>query len=77
MARLILRLFTVIASKNTLQVSIVDSCLGVRNASWAAAYDIRVDMNAKEKPVTLIYRAGIKQNTGEVRMLRLKCEASC
>ncbi|KAF5374163.1 hypothetical protein D9615_008847 [Tricholomella constricta] len=37
----------------------------VRSASWSARYDIRVDMQTKEKPVTLIYQAGITQYTGE------------
>ncbi|GLB45277.1 putative mucoidy inhibitor A [Lyophyllum shimeji] len=37
----------------------------VREATWGAAYDVRVDMQAKEKPVTLIYKAGITQDTGE------------
>ncbi|RDB15220.1 Protein F37C4.5 [Hypsizygus marmoreus] len=37
----------------------------VHGASWNAGYDIRVDMQAKEEPVTLIYKAGITQNTGE------------
>jgi uncharacterized membrane protein YcfT len=36
-------------------------------ASWTAFYDIRVDMDTKESPVTLIYKAAVKQNTGEVR----------
>ncbi|KAJ7505942.1 hypothetical protein B0H11DRAFT_1795634 [Mycena galericulata] len=34
-------------------------------ASWKAFYDIRVDMDTKENPVTLIYKASVKQNTGE------------
>ncbi|KAJ7505898.1 hypothetical protein B0H11DRAFT_1976597 [Mycena galericulata] len=34
-------------------------------ASWTAFYDIRVDMDTKENPVTLIYKAAVKQNTGE------------
>ncbi|TFK68831.1 hypothetical protein BDN72DRAFT_797234 [Pluteus cervinus] len=37
----------------------------VRQAAWAAGYDIRVDMQAKEKPVTVIYKAAISQSTGE------------
>ncbi|TDL26898.1 hypothetical protein BD410DRAFT_782988 [Rickenella mellea] len=37
----------------------------VANASWKAAYDIRVDMQTKETPVTLIYKAAITQSTGE------------
>ncbi|KAH9480090.1 Protein F37C4.5 [Psilocybe cubensis] len=37
----------------------------VHRASWNAAYDIRVDMQTKEKPITLIYKASIVQNTGE------------
>ncbi|KAF5374158.1 hypothetical protein D9615_008861 [Tricholomella constricta] len=34
-------------------------------ASWKAGYDIRVDMQAKEAQVALIYKAAIAQNTGE------------
>ncbi|KAJ7644814.1 hypothetical protein FB45DRAFT_1116673 [Roridomyces roridus] len=34
-------------------------------ASWTALYDIRVDMDTKENPVTLIYKAAVEQNTGE------------
>ncbi|TFK22941.1 mucoidy inhibitor A [Coprinopsis marcescibilis] len=37
----------------------------VSNASWVATYDIRVDMAAKDKPVDLIYKGAITQNTGE------------
>ncbi|KAJ7776833.1 hypothetical protein DFH07DRAFT_797953 [Mycena maculata] len=37
----------------------------VPSATWTAFYDIRVDMNAKEDPITLIYKAAIVQNTGE------------
>ncbi|KAF9465723.1 hypothetical protein BDZ94DRAFT_299259 [Collybia nuda] len=37
----------------------------VHGASWDALYDIRVDMETKEKPVTLIYKAAITQTTGE------------
>jgi hypothetical protein len=35
-------------------------------ASWTPLYDLRVDTTAKEHSVTLIYKAAIKQNTGEV-----------
>ncbi|KAL0946102.1 hypothetical protein HGRIS_012367 [Hohenbuehelia grisea] len=38
----------------------------VRRANWSATYDIRVDMQTKEKPVMLIYKAAIWQTTGEV-----------
>ncbi|KAJ7037477.1 hypothetical protein C8F04DRAFT_952804 [Mycena alexandri] len=34
-------------------------------ATWTAFYDIRVDMDTKENPVTLIYKAAVKQSTGE------------
>ncbi|KAJ7754602.1 hypothetical protein B0H16DRAFT_1542928 [Mycena metata] len=34
-------------------------------ASWAAFYDIRVNMDTKESPVTIIYKAAVQQNTGE------------
>ncbi|KAJ7119742.1 hypothetical protein C8R44DRAFT_624324 [Mycena epipterygia] len=34
-------------------------------ATWTALYDIRVNMNAKDEPITLIYKAAITQNTGE------------
>jgi uncharacterized protein (TIGR02231 family) len=37
----------------------------VRNATWSAGYDIRVDMQSKDKPITLIYKASITQDTGE------------
>ncbi|KAJ6455475.1 hypothetical protein C8R45DRAFT_881683 [Mycena sanguinolenta] len=37
----------------------------VPRATWTAFYDIRVDMNAKEDPINLIYKAAITQNTGE------------
>ncbi|TFK22942.1 mucoidy inhibitor A [Coprinopsis marcescibilis] len=37
----------------------------VSNATWTAAYDIRVDMDTKDKPVDLIYKGAITQNTGE------------
>lgn len=37
----------------------------VNNATWSAGYDIRVDMQTKEKPITLIYKGAITQSTGE------------
>ncbi|PBK99485.1 hypothetical protein ARMGADRAFT_1008012 [Armillaria gallica] len=37
----------------------------VNRASWYAGYDVRVNMQTKETPVTLIYKANIKQATGE------------
>ncbi|KAK0467076.1 uncharacterized protein EV420DRAFT_1507065 [Desarmillaria tabescens] len=37
----------------------------VNRASWYAGYDVRVNTQAKETPVTLIYKANIKQSTGE------------
>ncbi|KAJ6469143.1 hypothetical protein C8R47DRAFT_1055473 [Mycena vitilis] len=37
----------------------------VPRATWTAFYDNRVDMGAKEDPITLIYKAAITQNTGE------------
>jgi uncharacterized protein (TIGR02231 family) len=37
----------------------------VHGATWNAGYDIRVDMKTKDKPVTLTYKAGIIQDTGE------------
>ncbi|KAF9465724.1 hypothetical protein BDZ94DRAFT_1214090 [Collybia nuda] len=37
----------------------------VHGASWDALYDIRVDMQTKEKAVKLIYKAAITQSTGE------------
>jgi hypothetical protein len=40
--------------------------LAVRNASWHAAYDIQVKMDGSDRPVTLIYKASIVQDTGEV-----------
>ncbi|PPQ86924.1 hypothetical protein CVT25_009810 [Psilocybe cyanescens] len=37
----------------------------VYQADWTASYDIRVDAQAKEKAVTILYKAIITQNTGE------------
>ncbi|KAF8636223.1 hypothetical protein AX17_003709 [Amanita inopinata Kibby_2008] len=37
----------------------------VTGASWSAFYDVRVDTQTKETPVSLIYKAAITQNTGE------------
>jgi len=37
----------------------------VHHAEWSAGYDVRVDMQTKDKPVTLIYKGAIKQSTGE------------
>ncbi|KAG6898902.1 hypothetical protein C0993_002979 [Termitomyces sp. T159_Od127] len=37
----------------------------VHGATWTAGYDIRVNTNAYEEPVTLIYKAAITQETGE------------
>jgi hypothetical protein len=41
----------------------------VRSANWDAVYETHVDMNEKDSPVTLIYKAAITQNTGEVRFI--------
>ncbi|KAF5315031.1 hypothetical protein D9619_007471 [Psilocybe cf. subviscida] len=38
---------------------------GVREATWVAVYDIYATMDTKEKPISLIYKAGITQLTGE------------
>jgi hypothetical protein len=35
-------------------------------ATWNALYDIRVNMDSKENPVKLIYKAAVTQSTGEV-----------
>ncbi len=35
------------------------------NATWNAGYDIRVDMQSKEKPISLVYKGSITQDTGE------------
>nr|GAT55163.1 predicted protein [Mycena chlorophos] len=37
----------------------------VPHATWKAFYDIRVDMNTKDDPIKLIYKAAVTQNTGE------------
>ncbi|KAF6747896.1 hypothetical protein DFP72DRAFT_1167026 [Ephemerocybe angulata] len=37
----------------------------VRGATWSAQYDIRVAMQSKEKPVNLIYKGALIQDTGE------------
>ena len=46
--------------------------LAVTDAGWLAAYDIRADMDSKEPPITLTYKAIITQNTGEVRIPLLR-----
>ena len=38
-------------------------------ANWAAGYDIRVDTQTKDKSITLVYKAAITQNTGEVHIM--------
>lgn len=43
--------------------------VAVQSATWNAGYDIRVDMNTKDKPVALTYKGSIIQNTGEVRIV--------
>ncbi|GLB45313.1 putative mucoidy inhibitor A [Lyophyllum shimeji] len=37
----------------------------VHGGTWTPGYDIRVDMQAKEEQVLLVYKASITQNTGE------------
>ncbi|KAJ2918730.1 hypothetical protein MD484_g1671, partial [Candolleomyces efflorescens] len=37
----------------------------VRRTSWTARYDLRVDTQAKEKGVSLVYKASIRQSSGE------------
>ncbi|KAK2467717.1 hypothetical protein APHAL10511_000012 [Amanita phalloides] len=37
----------------------------VSAAFWSALYELRVDMEAKETPITLVYKAAITQNTAE------------
>ncbi|KAG6807698.1 hypothetical protein H0H92_006658 [Tricholoma furcatifolium] len=46
------------------EVSIV-LAYAVESATWKAAYDIRVEVEKKESLVTLLYKAGITQDTGE------------
>ncbi|KAF8881696.1 hypothetical protein CPB84DRAFT_237037 [Gymnopilus junonius] len=43
----------------------VNLLYAVSQAHWRAAYDIRVDMENKERTVQLVYKAGISQQTGE------------
>ena len=40
--------------------------VAVSHASWEAGYDIRVNMQEPGAPVKVIYKAAIKQITGEV-----------
>lgn len=42
-----------------------NSLSAVKNATWNAGYDIRVDMQAQDKPIALVYKGSITQNTGE------------
>ncbi|KAE9409776.1 hypothetical protein BT96DRAFT_913285 [Gymnopus androsaceus JB14] len=37
----------------------------VSSANWEAVYDIRVNLESKDHPLTLVYKAAIAQNTGE------------
>ncbi|KAJ3796169.1 hypothetical protein GGU11DRAFT_832904, partial [Lentinula aff. detonsa] len=43
----------------------------VFSANWEAIYDIRVNLESKDHPLTLIYKASIVQNTGEATCLQL------
>ncbi|KAF5335630.1 hypothetical protein D9758_014804 [Tetrapyrgos nigripes] len=38
---------------------------GVIGATWDPLYDVRVNMQAQEKPITILYKAAITQTTGE------------
>lgn len=40
--------------------------VAVSSANWEAVYDIRVNLESKDHPLTLVYKAAIAQNTGEV-----------
>lgn len=42
--------------------------VAVQSVTWNAGYDIRVDTKKKDKLVALTYKAGITQDTGEVRI---------
>ena len=46
----------------------------VHQANWSAGYDIRVDTRTNDKPVTLVYKASITQNTGEVCLIGFEFE---
>ena len=46
--------------------SFSSSFSAVTGANWTAQYDVRVDLQTKETPVTLIYKAAVTQNTAEV-----------
>jgi uncharacterized protein (TIGR02231 family) len=48
--------------EGTVEIALIYAVYG---ASWEALYDIRVDMNATETPVSVIYKAAISQDTGE------------
>ncbi|KAF9077130.1 hypothetical protein BDP27DRAFT_1413583 [Rhodocollybia butyracea] len=43
----------------------LDLVYAVTSANWEAVYDIRVNLESKDSPVTLLYKAAITQNTGE------------
>jgi hypothetical protein len=52
--------------------------VAVPDASWTPLYDIRVNTETKQSPVELVYKAAIRQNTGEVwisSMLIARCGA--
>ena len=38
-------------------------------ASWKALYEIRANTESKVSPIEIIYKAAIKQDSGEVREL--------
>ncbi|KAE9388349.1 hypothetical protein BT96DRAFT_927146 [Gymnopus androsaceus JB14] len=52
-----------------MQVSIgeieLELAYAVSSANWEAVYDIRVNLESKDHPLTLVYKAAIAQNTGE------------
>ena len=52
-------------------VSLNILCIGVAEANWSAQYDLRVNLESKEKAVKLIYKASICQNTGEACFLEV------
>ncbi|KAJ3849109.1 hypothetical protein EV368DRAFT_47976 [Lentinula lateritia] len=43
----------------------LDLVYAVFSANWEAVYDIRVNVESKDHPLTLVYKAAIVQNTGE------------
>lgn len=48
------------------RISILNPGIAVFLAGWKAGYDVRVKRDTKELPINMLYKAIVKQSTGEV-----------